>query len=264
MKKIQRKMWFLPLLLLLSLLMAACGGNDAVEPVAEPTTTTGALRPAQESTTAVVTEIESETGGVDEVVVASTAVAVATANPTNIAPVPVTETAVTIPAPSIPSEGYPVALQTDNPPAGYPVTAVTTAVPADDTNITATGSTTTTTPVAPPTPTIDPNQVFTDVGPTETTAEEVLREIFADLQKNFGVEAGDVEIEEIVAGSWSSSALGCPEPDTAYADVIAPGYMVTLVVGYDLYIYHTDDALNVVRCDQPGREAITPLPDRNE
>ncbi|MCA9980618.1 MAG: hypothetical protein KDD89_07295, partial [Anaerolineales bacterium] len=145
------------------------------------------------------------------------------------------------------------------------------AEPADNTdntatndNITATGSTTTTTPVAPPTPTVDPNQVFAETGPTETTAEEVLRAIFADLQTNFGVEAADVEIEEIVAGSWSSSALGCPEPDTAYADVITPGYMVTLVVGYDLYVYHTDDALNILHCKQPDRETITPLPDRNE
>ncbi len=145
--------------------------------------------------------------------------------------------------------------------AGYPITNTNESA----SGVTATGNTTgsATAVVPPPTLTVDPQAVFSEEAPTQTTAEEVLRLIFEDLRRQFDIAGGDIEIEEVFAGSWPSRAVGCCEPGIVYEPVITPGYMVTLVVGYDLYIYHTDDALTVLLCTQPDRETITPAPNVN-
>lgn len=267
-----RKMLILTVLLALFLVACGSSSDNNMEPAAESSPTAGALRPATDTDTKNTPTAVSPTATVDTNMTSMTSM---TEGETTAVPV---ATATPVPATSAPpEEGYPMAepdrTADANPPAGYPATSdeavdnteeITPEAEETEAPVTATGSTNNTTPVPPPTPTTDPSAVFAETGPTATTAEEVLREIFVDLQTNFGIEAGDIEVEEVVAGSWTSGALGCPQPDTSYASVITPGYMVTLVVGYDVYVYHTDDALNVVLCDLPEAEKITPLPSTNQ
>ncbi|HYN89632.1 MAG TPA: hypothetical protein VER55_13950, partial [Ardenticatenaceae bacterium] len=56
---------------------------------------------------------------------------------------------------------------------------------------------------------------------------------------------------------FPSSALGCPEPDTSYSDVIVPGYIVVVEVDGERYEFHTDaTGRQLVLCEQPvaGRD----------
>ena len=50
---------------------------------------------------------------------------------------------------------------------------------------------------------------------------------------------------------WSDSSLGCPEPDTMYAQMITPGYLIVLETGGETYKYHsgTDPEGPLVQCN---------------
>ncbi len=249
--------------LMLSLFLVACG-QETIEPVAAITVTPGALRPAGEPTAVSNAPAEPTSRPAQEEEIRPTAVPLATFTST-ATPVVIEGASVPSPVATMPSTDYPVlpdstgdtAVDNNASSSGYPAPSTT------EQAVTATGGNNNTAVTPPPTATVDPNAVFATEGPTETTAEEVLRVIFEDLRLSFDVEASDIEIEEIVAGSWPDSALGCPEPVMNYLQVVTPGYMVTLGVGDSVYVYHADDALNVLLCEQPDRVGITPSSKEN-
>lgn len=62
-----------------------------------------------------------------------------------------------------------------------------------------------------------------------------------------------VTIVEVVPTDFPSTALGCPEPGRAYAEVIVPGYVVIVEAGGERYEFHTDaEGSQVVRCLEPS------------
>ena len=58
-----------------------------------------------------------------------------------------------------------------------------------------------------------------------------------DLQQRLG---DDRLIEIVVAFelTWPNSALGCPVPDMAYAEMLVDGYLIELSDGETTYVYH--------------------------
>ena len=69
------------------------------------------------------------------------------------------------------------------------------------------------------------------------------------------VQATDAAADEISVVSteeveWSDSSLGCPQPDTMYAQVITPGYLIELASGGNTYDYHsgTDPEGQLLQC----------------
>lgn len=260
-------------LLVWLLLLGACVPETA-EPVTPPATVTpGALRAVGEPTAVSTSTPQTPPNEETPTSPAETSnTAVPSAPPTNTAtPVIIEGGSLPTPIATRPPENYPVPPETDTAvgnetnSAGYPVSGATAS--ATEQPFTATGgnsSSGNTAVTPPPTATVDPDAIFADEGPTATTAEEVFRLIFADLRAlGIDISEADVEIEEIVAGSWPDSSLGCPEPGMNYLQVITPGYMVTLLVEGETYIYHTDDALNILLCAQTDRTEITPVRPEN-
>jgi hypothetical protein len=49
-----------------------------------------------------------------------------------------------------------------------------------------------------------------------------------------------VVLRKVVPMTWPDAALGCPEPDRMYAQVLTPGYVVLLSCRQDEYEYRTD------------------------
>ena len=70
--------------------------------------------------------------------------------------------------------------------------------------------------------------------PTALTTRAV-----ADLSKELGIPAANIKVASTEAMEWPDGGLGCPEPDTSYAQVITPGYRIVLQVGDMPYEYHT-------------------------
>lgn len=63
-----------------------------------------------------------------------------------------------------------------------------------------------------------------------------------------GVPVDKVIVVEYSEEVWPSTALGCPQPGTYYAQVMTPGYRVVLTIHGELVTYHTDSVETVVRC----------------
>ena len=60
------------------------------------------------------------------------------------------------------------------------------------------------------------------------------------LENELNKDLADIRLVELEAVEWPNACLGIQEPDQSCAEVITPGYRVTLAVGSDEYTYHTD------------------------
>ena len=55
----------------------------------------------------------------------------------------------------------------------------------------------------------------------------------------------EIEVLSVTPMQWPDACLGLPEADEACAEVITPGYEVTLSLDDDVSVYRTDESSNV-------------------
>ncbi len=82
--------------------------------------------------------------------------------------------------------------------------------------------------------------------PSDANARKVIDQHSAA----FNVERASISVlidEEV---EWPSSALGCPQPDMAYLDVISPGFRVVIEQGGRQYSYHAGSNGNFFLCER--------------
>lgn len=58
----------------------------------------------------------------------------------------------------------------------------------------------------------------------------------ADLR----IPAAEIQVTAVEAVDWNDSSLGCPRSGMMYAQVITPGYRVTVLAGGKTYQVHMD------------------------
>lgn len=71
-------------------------------------------------------------------------------------------------------------------------------------------------------------------GPTVDAAERAK----ADLAARLGISAGKITTVSSEAHTWGDTSLGLPEPGMMYAQVMTDGYIITLSVDSQTYVYH--------------------------
>lgn len=123
--------------------------------------------------------------------------------------------------------------------------------------------------LAPVTPaTVEVDDVTEDVNEEETTREmpeeipapgipdpeaymtEQARLVLAD---RLGVDVETISVVSVEEREWSDAALGCPEAGQMYAQVITPGFEITLAVEGDTYAYHSNRSSALVLCGADGQ-----------
>ncbi|MGQ9583992.1 MAG: hypothetical protein ACUVXG_01155 [Anaerolineae bacterium] len=62
----------------------------------------------------------------------------------------------------------------------------------------------------------------------------------AHLSERLAVPPEKIQVLKAEPVDWPDTSLGCPEPGMMYAQVITPGFRVSLQVGDRIYEYHTD------------------------
>ena len=77
-------------------------------------------------------------------------------------------------------------------------------------------------------------------GGQATDAERVYHLARTDLAKRLRIEERAVKKLSVEPKTWPDASLGCPKPDTMYAQVETPGYFVELEAGGKKYAYHCD------------------------
>jgi hypothetical protein len=60
------------------------------------------------------------------------------------------------------------------------------------------------------------------------------------LASRLGVDPGTIALVSVEPTDWPDASLGCPAPDTMYAQVVTPGFLVVLDAQGTTYQYHTD------------------------
>lgn len=91
------------------------------------------------------------------------------------------------------------------------------------------------------------------------TIEDLLTIVIQDLSSRLGVPPAAIEVQSAEQTDWPNSSLGCPFPGYNYADVITPGYQITLVALGISYIYHTDSSSIFVLCSPDGLPLLPPI-----
>ncbi len=61
-----------------------------------------------------------------------------------------------------------------------------------------------------------------------------------DLAEKLGIDVNDIEISQVEEKEWPDACLGISDGDTLCAQVITPGYLITLNVNETTYLYRTD------------------------
>jgi len=111
-----------------------------------------------------------------------------------------------------------------------------------------------------PTSSLPPDQPGTVV---PAGAEQAVALARADLARRLGLKTeAAIAVVSVEAVDWPDTSLGCPVPGMMYAQVITPGYRVTLCVsaGGQRYEYHTDQGTQAVLCQEGKRAGAMPAP----
>lgn len=73
------------------------------------------------------------------------------------------------------------------------------------------------------------------------------------LADRLGIDVETISVISVEERQWSDAALGCAEPGQMYAQVITPGFEITLAVDGDTYTYHSDRNSALVLCGADGK-----------
>ena len=78
-----------------------------------------------------------------------------------------------------------------------------------------------------------------------------------DLVQATGAASDAITVVSTEEMEWSDTSLGCPDPDTMYAQVITPGFLIVLESDGNTFNYHTatDPEGPLVQCTEDGTPA---------
>ena len=96
----------------------------------------------------------------------------------------------------------------------------------------------------------------TDEAPISDVPQVLIVKAKEDLARYLGMDMSEITLISANAVDWPDSSLGCPEPDTMYAQVITPGYRILLAVDGLTYSYHGDKSTQLFWCDPENTREI--------
>ena len=80
---------------------------------------------------------------------------------------------------------------------------------------------------------------------------DLLQAVIADLARQEGLAAADIEVERAEQAIWPDGALGCPRPDELYTHAEVPGYWIVLRAAGKQYDYRASARGQFRRCGNP-------------
>ena len=79
-------------------------------------------------------------------------------------------------------------------------------------------------------------------------AQGVVDLVLQQAAMELGVDVSTLSVSAIEPVEWSDSSLGCPGDGGVYAQVISPGYRITVTNGATTIVYHTGPNNAIVTC----------------
>ncbi len=85
-------------------------------------------------------------------------------------------------------------------------------------------------------------------GSAGAVPDEILQAAIADAARETGVDPSTITVTSAVPETWTSGALGCPEPGVLYTQALVPGYRIKLDAGGKQLEYHASESGTVKLC----------------
>ncbi|NUQ86043.1 MAG: hypothetical protein HUU11_15135 [Anaerolineales bacterium] len=98
--------------------------------------------------------------------------------------------------------------------------------------------------------------------PSDPELQKLIETAVQDLAKRLSVSEDQIHFKEATEVTWPDSSLGCPNPSSAYLQVLTPGYLIRLQNRDTTFEYHTDKRGLVIYCEYPFPLPLDSLPDR--
>jgi hypothetical protein len=95
--------------------------------------------------------------------------------------------------------------------------------------------------------------------PADAVLQRLIEKAKADLVQQFAISADQIRVVEAREVTWPDASLGCPQPASAYAEVLTPGYWVLLEADGRQYPYHADQAEQLILCLSDTAGSGTPI-----
>lgn len=89
----------------------------------------------------------------------------------------------------------------------------------------------------------------TPTGTFDSSVDNLVLEAKEDLAGRLSVDMDQISLVEAKSIFWRDASLGCPQPGMVYAQVITPGFRITLEAKGQIYDYHTDTSRYVFLCE---------------
>jgi len=93
----------------------------------------------------------------------------------------------------------------------------------------------------------------------ELPYRSIIELVVRDLALRLNLDTDQIQVLTIESVEWPDAGLGCPLPGMNYAQVVTPGYRITLGAEGVAYLYHTDMERAFVLCRE-GDPALPVIP----
>jgi len=87
----------------------------------------------------------------------------------------------------------------------------------------------------------------------------ILELVIRDLAFRLKLDLNEIQAISIESVDWPNGGLGCPLPGANYAQVITPGFRITLEAAGEIFVYHTNTAVAFFQC-QDGIPLLPLIP----
>lgn len=108
--------------------------------------------------------------------------------------------------------------------------------------------------VAPPAAAYEKDSTTMSAG-VNPVPTRIMQQIVDEVSRESGVERSDLEVVRAEQATWNDGALGCPQPNVEYTQMIVQGYWVIVRAGGEEFDYRVDDRGRFVRCTGATRRA---------
>ena len=78
---------------------------------------------------------------------------------------------------------------------------------------------------------------------------EVEQAAMMELSNETGISVEEMVVVEAVSAEWPDACLGLPEPDEQCAEVITPGWEITIEAAGEYYVVRTDEVGDEIRVE---------------
>ena len=93
----------------------------------------------------------------------------------------------------------------------------------------------------------------------ELPYRSIIELVVRDLALRLDLEVDQIQVLAVESVEWPDAGLGCPVAGMDYAQVITPGYRITLGAEGEAYLYHTNTERAFVLCRE-GDPALPVIP----